>query len=57
MKSVDRERTTDLLQMLDLIETISKLARASGLNWYGHLQRNDINFFRETLDLNVKAAR
>ena len=41
--------------MLDLNETIDKLAKANSVHWYGHALRMDKkNFMRRALDFKVK---
>ena len=35
--------TKDLMQMLDLNETIDQLAKANCVRWYGHVLRKDKN--------------
>ena len=45
VKLVDKELTKDLVQMLDLKETIDHLARANSVRWYGHVLRKDKNYF------------
>ena len=37
----DRKRSTDLMCMLGLNETIDQLAMANSVNWYGHVQRRE----------------
>ena len=35
----DRKRSTDLMLILDLSETIDQLAMANSVRWYGHVLR------------------
>ena len=57
VKLVDKKLTKDLMQMLDLNETIDQLARANSGHWYGHVLRKDKNnFLRKTLDFKVKGT-
>ena len=49
--------TNDLMQMLDLNETIDQLAKANSVRWYGHALRKDKNNSRRReLDLRVKGT-
>ena len=58
MKLMDENLTKDLMQMLDLNETIYQLAKANSVRWYGHVLRKDKNnFLRRTLDFGVKGTR
>ena len=41
LKLMDRKLTIDLMQMLDLNETMDQLAKANSVHWYGHVFRND----------------
>ena len=34
---MDNKSTKDLMQMLDLSETIDLLAKANSVRWYGHV--------------------
>ena len=36
VKLMDKKLTKDLMQMLNLIETIDQLAKANNVRWYGH---------------------
>ena len=55
VKLMDTESTKDLMQMLDLNETIYQLAKTNGVRWYGHVFRKDKNdFLRRALDYKVK---
>ena len=58
MKLMGLTSTRDLMQMLDLSETIDLLARANSVRWYGHvLTKYKNNFLRRTLDLQVSGTR
>ena len=47
VKLIDKKSTKDVMQMLDLNETIDQLAKASIVRWYGHVLRKDkSNFLR-----------
>ena len=50
----DRKRSTDLMFMLVLSETIDQLDMANNVNWHGHvLIREDDHIFRRALDFEV----
>ena len=54
----DRKRSTDLMFMLDLCETIGQLAIAHSLRWYCHvLRREDGHVLRRALDFEVEDQR
>ena len=58
VKLVDKKSTKDLMQVLDLNETIDQLAKANSVRWYGHVLRKDMNnFLRMALDVKVKGTR
>ena len=42
---MDRNSTTDLMQMLDLVETVDQLSNDNGVRWYGHVLRKDKDNF------------
>ena len=53
---MDKKSTKDLMQILDLNETIDQLAKANSVRWY--VLRNDKNnFLRRALDYEVKGTR
>ena len=55
---MDKKSTKDLMQMMDLNETIDQLIRANIVRWYGHVLRKDKkNFMRRAFDKKVKATR
>ena len=56
VKLMDKKLTKDLMQMLDLNETIDQLAKANCVRWHGQVLRKDKNFFRRALDFNVKGT-
>ena len=57
VKLMERKLTKDLMQMLDLDETIDQLTKANSVRWYGHVLRKDKNnFLRRMLDLKVKGT-
>ena len=45
VKLADKKLTKDLMQMLDMNETIDQLANANSVRWHGHLLRKDKNSF------------
>ena len=55
---MDKKSTKDLMQMLDLNETIDQLAKTNIIRWYGHVLRKDKNnFLRMALDVKIKVTR
>ena len=40
-KLMEKKRTEDLMQMLGLKETAVQIAKANGVQWYGHVLRRD----------------
>ena len=57
VKLMDKKSSKDLMQMLDLNETIDQLEKANSVRWYGHVLRKDKNnFLRLALKLNVKGT-
>ena len=56
-KLKDKKLTKDLMQTLDLNETMDQLAKANSVRWYGHVLRKDKNnFLRRALDLKVRGT-
>ena len=54
----DRRRSTDLMLMLGLIETIDQFAMANSVRWYGHvLKREDGPILRRALDFEFEVQR
>ena len=54
----DRKRSTDLMFILQLNETIDQLAIANSVCWYGHmLRREDGHVSRRALDIEVEGHR
>ena len=52
---MDKKSTKDLMQMLDLNETMDMLVKANSVRWYGYVLRKDENnFLRRALDIKVK---
>ena len=55
VKLVDRKSTKDLMQMLDLSETMDQLAKDNSVSWHRHVLKKDRNnFLRGALDFRVK---
>ena len=55
---MNKTMAEDLIQMLDLEETIDQLARGNSVRWYGHVLRMDKNhILREALDPRVMGTR
>ena len=58
VKLMDKKSTKDIMQMLDMNETMDQLAKANSVSWYGHVLRKDKNnFLRRTLYVIVKGTR
>ena len=54
----DRRRSTDLMFMFGLSETIDQLAMANSVRWYGHvLRREDGHVLTRALDFEVGCKR
>ena len=54
----DRKRSTDLMSMLGLNETIDQSAMANSVHWYGDvLRREDGHVMRRALDFAVEGQR
>ena len=55
---VRKKRSTDLMFMLGLKETIDQLAMANSVRWYGHVLRiEDGRILRMALDFEVECQR
>ena len=55
---MDKLSTKDLMQMMDLNETIDQLARANSVHLYGHvLIKDKNNVWRRALDVKVQGTR
>ena len=58
VKLVERRSTDELMDMLGLHETVDRMARASGVRWYGHvLRREDGNILKDALTFEVSGQR
>ena len=54
----DIERSTGLIFLLGLNETMDQLAMANSVHWYGHvLRREDGHFLRRAVDFEVEGQR
>ena len=54
----NRKRSTDLMFMVRLNETMDRLGMASSVSWYGHvLRREDGHVLKKALDLEVEGQR
>ena len=54
---MDKKSTKDLMQMLDLNETMDRLANTNEVCWYGHvLGKNMNNVLRGAMDHRVKGT-
>ena len=57
-KVVDRKTTKKKMDMLELKETINRLATANGVRWYGHvLRRDDNSVLWVAMDLEVSGNK
>ena len=56
-KVVDRKTTTEKMDMLELKETIYRLATAKRVRRYGHALRDDNSVLRIALNLEVSGNR
>ena len=55
---MDKKSIKDLMQMLDLNETMNQLAKANSVRWHGYVLRKDKNkFLRRILDFEVNGTR
>ena len=54
----DIKRSTDLMFILGLKETIDKLVMANSVRWYGHVLRiEDDHILRKPIDFEVEGKR
>ena len=57
-KLMEKKRTEDLMEMLELKETVIQMEKANGVRWYGHvLRRDDGHVLRNALEFEVKGKR
>ena len=55
---MDMKSTKDLMQMLDLNDTIDQLAKDNDVRWHGHVLRKDRNkFMIRALHFKVKVTK
>ena len=58
VKSMDKKTTKDVMQMLDLNETMDQLANTNSVRWHGHvLRKYKNNLLRRAKDSKVKGTR
>ena len=58
VKLIEKRRSQELMSLLGLKDTLDGLARASGVQWYGHvLRRDDGDVLRRALDFEVAGRR
>ena len=53
----DRKRSTDVMLMLGLSETIDQLATANSVRWYGHPLRREDGHVLRAIDLDIEYRR
>ena len=57
-KLMEKKRTEDFMEMLELKETVVQKAKANEVRWYGHvLGRDDGHVLRKALEFEVKGKR
>ena len=55
---IEKKRSQELMSLLGLKDTVDRLARASGVRWYGHILRRDNgDVLRRALDFEVAGRR
>ena len=58
VKLVDRKKMEDLMEMLGLMETLDRMAKANGVRWYGHvIRRDDDNILKKAMMMEVNGKR
>ena len=60
VKSVDRKKMEDLMEMLGLKEILDRMAKANGVRWYGHVIRRDddiIGLLQKAMMMEVNGKR
>ena len=58
VKTMEKKRTEDLIEMLGLKETLVQMAKANGVRWYKHvLRRDDGHVMRKALEFEVNGKR
>ena len=54
VKIIEKRRSQELMSLLGLKDTLDRLARVSGVRWYGHVLRGDNDdVLRRVLDFEV----
>ena len=57
-KLMEKKRTKDLMEMLELKETKVQMAKVNGVRWYKHvLRKDDGHILRKVLEFEVKDKR
>ena len=58
VKIIDKKRRQELMSLLGLKDTLDRVARASVVQWYGHILRRDNgDVLRRALDFEVAETR
>ena len=58
VKLLDRRNSEELMDMLDIKESLDKMANASSMRWYGHaLRKEDENKTAKALKFKVSGSR
>ena len=58
VKIIEKTRSQELTSLLGLKDTFDRLARVSGVQWYGHvLRRDNGDVLRRVLDFEVAGRR
>ena len=58
VKLLDRRNSEELMDMLDIKETLDKMAKASSIRWYGHvLRKENENVIMKALKCEVSGSR
>ena len=58
VKLVNRKKIEELMEMLRVKETLDRMAKASGLRWYGHvIRRDDDNILKKAMMMEVNGKR
>ena len=57
-KLMENKKTEDLMEMLELKETVVQMAKVNGVIWYGYvLRKDDGHVLRKGLEFEVKGMR
>ena len=57
VKLLDRRNSEELMDMLDIKESLHTMAKASSMRWYGHVLRKDENVIMKGLKFEVSGSR